>query len=449
MLKALQNLFVIPELRSRILVTLGLLVVYRLGWNIPLPGIDPEKLNDAMSAGEGDNTLVSFINIISGGGFHRASLFSLGIMPYISASIIFSLLVKVIPSLEKLSKEGSAGQRKINQWTRYSTVPICIVQAAFAIRSYLQLQEIPVSVLVDGQQVPKYGGPVYLTFGDTPPGFGMELVWILALTVGTLFMMWIGEMITENGVGNGISLLIMAGIVARLPQSVLAGNVQPAQALLLVGIFVFVIMGCVFMTKGQRKIPVQYAKLTRGRRVYGGQRHYMPIRVNMAGVMPVIFASALLAFPPLLFDAVGWHAMKSALGYGKYLWALAYVALTFFFAFFWVALMFNPVEMSKNMKEHGSFIPGIRPGRPTAEHLEKIMNRITLAGAAFLALVAILPVVIADTLSLPEALTIYLGGTTILIVVSVALDLVDKLNSYLVMRNYEGFLRGGERKRGS
>mgnify|MGYP002622903527 CR=1 FL=1 len=440
MFKAIQNLFVIPELRTRIFYTLGLLVVYRLGWNIPLPGIDPVKLDDSMTAGSEDNPLVSFINIISGGGLQRASLFSLGIMPYISASIIFSLLVKVIPSLEKLSKEGSAGQRKINQWTRYSTVPICIVQAAFAIGPYKQLTNIPMP--------DKYDGPVYIVFGNAPPGFGMELMWILALTTGTIFMMWIGEMITENGVGNGVSLLIMAGIVAVLPQSVFASNLAPAQGFLLIALFVFVVLGCVFMTKGQRKIPVQYAKLTRGRRVYGGQRHYMPIRVNMAGVMPVIFASALLAFPPLLFDAVGWHAMSSALGYGKYLWSLLYVVLTFFFSFFWVALMFNPVEMSKNMKEHGSFIPGIRPGRPTAEHLEKIMNRITLAGATFLAVVAVLPVIVADTLSLPDVLTIYLGGTTILIVVSVALDLVDKLNSYLVMRNYEGFLRSSDRRRG-
>jgi len=441
MFKAFQNLFVIPELRKRILVTFGLLVVYRVGWNIPLPGIDPQVLETLMAAG-GDrgNTLLNFIDIISGGGIQRASLFSLGIMPYISASIIFSLLVKVIPSLEKLSKEGSAGQRKINQWTRYSTVPICIVQAAFAISQYKQVQNV-------GDL-----GPMYITFNNMAPGFWMSLMWITALTTGTIFLMWIGEMITENGVGNGISLLIMAGIVARLPQSLLAGNVSAAQGALLCTLFLLVVLGVVFMTKGQRKIPVQYAKLTRGRRVYGGQRHYMPIRVNMAGVMPVIFASALLSFPPLIFDAIGtsWASViGNALGYGKYLWSVLYVLLTFFFAFFWVALMFNPVEMSKNMKEHGSFIPGIRPGRPTAEHLEKIMNRITLAGAAFLALIAVLPVIVADTLSLPDILTIYLGGTTILIVVSVALDLVDKLNSYLVMRNYEGFLRGGgERKRG-
>jgi preprotein translocase subunit SecY len=211
--------------------------------------------------------------------------------------------------------------------------------------------------------------------------------------------------------------------------------------------FILVTLGVVFITKGQRKIPVQYAKLTRGRRVYGGQRHYMPIKVNMAGVMPVIFASALLSFPPIIFNALGLNSLGSALGYGKYLWSMSYIGLTFFFSFFWVALMFNPVEMSKNMKESGSFIPGIRPGRPTAEYLEKIMNRITLAGAFFLALIAVLPVVLADTMDMPIGLTVYLGGTTILIVVSVALDLVDKINSYLVMRNYEGFL-GGSAKAG-
>jgi preprotein translocase subunit SecY len=438
MFKAIENLFRIPELRKRIFVTFLLLLVYRVGWNIPLPGIDPQKLSAMMQAGSGENPLLRFIDIISGGGIQRASLFSLGIMPYISASIIFSLLVKVIPSLEKLSKEGSAGQRKINQWTRYATVPICIVQGVFAVRQFTGSVPIPVE---EGSI------RTFLTFSGASPGYGLILGWVLALTTGTIFLMWIGEQITEHGVGNGISLLIMAGIVARLPNSLMASSLGAAQGFLLVGLFVLVILGVVFITKGQRKIPVQYAKLTRGRRVYGGQRHYMPIRVNMAGVMPVIFASALLAFPPLLFDAVGLPRLANALNYGQYLWALFYVGLTFFFAFFWVALMFNPVEMSKNMKEHGSFVPGIRPGRPTAEHLEKIMNRITLAGAAFLALIAVLPVVIADTLNLPTALTIYLGGTTILIVVSVALDLVDKLNSYLVMRNYEGFLRGGKDKK--
>jgi len=442
MFSSFANLFRIPELRKRLGVTLMLLLVYRVGWNIPLPGIDPGKLKAMMAAGGSQSALINFINIISGGGLQRASLFSLGIMPYISASIIFSLLVKVIPALEKLSQEGSAGQRKINQWTRYSTVPICIIQAAFTVRQFTGNIRIPVE-----------GGSTVLSpliFGSNLPGTGMILGWVLALTTGTIFLMWVGEQITEYGVGNGISLLIMAGIVARLPQSLGGSNLGAASAALLIGLFILVILGVVFITKGTRKIPVQYAKLTRGRKVYGGQRHYMPIRVNMAGVMPVIFASALLAFPPLLFNAVGLPTVANALGYGKYLWAVLYIVLTFFFSFFWVALMFNPVEMSKNMKEYGSFVPGIRPGRPTAEHLEKIMNRITLAGAAFLAVIAVLPVVIADTMGLPTMMTIYLGGTTILIVVSVALDLVDKLNSYLVMRNYEGFLHtGGKRKGGS
>ncbi len=433
MFHAVANLFRIPELRKRLIVTVALLIVYRVGWNIPLPGIDPGKIG--RFAQSTDNPLLRFLDLIGGGGLQQAALFSLGIMPYISASIIFSLLVKVIPSLEKLSKEGSAGQRKINQWTRYATIPICIVQGAFAIRQFTGQVRLP----VEG------GGDMltFLTFGDTGPDFWIRLTWITALTTGTIFMMWVGEQITEHGVGNGISLIIMAGIVARLPHGILGSELAVAQGFLLIGLFLLIVLGVVFITKGQRKIPVQYAKLTRGRRVYGGQRHYMPIRVNMAGVMPVIFASALLVFPPLLFDAIGLPALRSAFEYGEYLWAVFYIVLTFFFAFFWVALMFNPVEMSKNMKEHGSFIPGIRPGRPTAEHLERIMNRITLAGAAFLGAIAVLPVVIATTLNVPGYLTMYLGGTTVLIVVSVALDLVDKLNSYLVMRNYEGFLRGG------
>ncbi len=434
MFQAVANIFRIPELRKRLGITLLLLLVYRLGWNVPLPGIDPQKLAAAGRAGS-DNPLINFLNLISGGALQQAALFSLGIMPYISASIIFSLLVKVWPALEKLSKEGSAGQRKINQWTRYATVPICVLQAAFTVRQFTG-------------QVNVGGGDAqtFLTFSGAEPGFSLILVWVLALTCGTVFLMWVGEQITEHGVGNGISLLIMAGIVAQLPQSLLASNLTPALSFLISAMFVLVTLGVVFITKGQRKIPVQYAKITRGRRVMGGQRHYMPIRVNMAGVMPVIFASALLAFPPLLFEWTGLTGIAHALGYGQFLWSILYIILTYFFAFFWVALMFNPVEMSKNMKEYGSFVPGIRPGRPTAEYLEKIMNRITIAGASFLALIAVLPVVLSGTLGLPDVLTIYLGGTTILIVVSVALDLVDKLNSYLVMRNYRGFLSGADDK---
>ena len=429
------NLFRIPELRKRIFITFGLLVVYRIGWNVPLPGIDPQKIAELVKSREGEGAgPLDFLNIISGGGIQNASLFSLGIMPYISASIIFSLLVKVIPSLEAIQKEGSAGQRKITQWTRWATVPICIVQAIFAVRPYMQPERLI--------------GDVPITFATNPTFFMAGVGFVLALTAGTIFLMWIGEQITEHGVGNGISILIMAGIVARLPQSLMGANLGAGQGFLLTLIFLFVVLGVVFINKGQRKIPVQYAKLTRGRKVYGGQRHYMPIRVNMAGVMPVIFASALLAFPPLILEAIGLRALAAALGYGNYLWAMCYIGLTFFFAFFWTALMFNPVEMSKNMKEAGSFVPGIRPGRPTAEYLEKIMSRITLAGATFLALIAVTPAVISSIpeLNLPPLLATYLGGTTILIVVSVALDLVDKLNSYLVMRNYEGFM--GARKGG-
>lgn len=434
MLQHFAHLYQVPEIRKRIFVTIALLMVYRIGWNIPIPGIDPAKVAEMMKqGGGGDNPLVSFLNVISGGGLQRASLFSLGIMPYISASIIFSLLVKVIPALEKVSKEGSAGQRKIGQWTRYATVPICLVQAFFAVRPYTQ----PVDALRGSEF-----GFTPITFDSVP--FGWMFWAVIGLTAGTIFLMWVGEQITEYGVGNGISILIMAGIVARLPQNFFSANLGTAKTVLMIFTFVLVTLGVVFITKGQRKIPVQYAKLTRGRRVYGGQRHYMPIKVNMAGVMPVIFASALLAFPPIIFNAVGLSGLADALAYGKYLWTMAYVGLTFFFSFFWVALMFNPVEMSKNMKESGSFVPGIRPGRPTAEYLEKIMNRITLAGSFFLAMIAVLPVVLADTMELPLMLTTYIGGTTILIVVSVALDLVDKINSYLVMRNYEGFMGGSK-----
>lgn len=436
MLQNVANLFRIPELRKRIFMTLAFLVVYRVGWNIPIPGIDPEKIRRLLAAREaGERGVLALLDILSGGGIQQAALFSLGIMPYISASIIFSLLVKVVPALEKLSKEGSAGQRKINQWTRLATVPICLVQSYFAVRPLLQRAQIP-------DPVTNVSALEYVTF-SSDPGFGFALLAMLTLTAGTVFLMWIGEQITEHGVGNGISLLIMAGIVARLPASLRGSDLSAGTGVLFAFIFFLVILGVVFITKGQRKIPVQYAKLTRGRKVYGGMRHYLPIRVNQAGVMPVIFASALLAFPQMLFEGLNLPRMATALRQGQYLWSVLYVLLTFFFSFFWVALMFNPLEMSKNMKEYGSFIPGIRPGKPTAEHLERIMNRITLAGASFLSVIAILPVIIAEGLNLPPGLSYYVGGTTILIVVSVALDLVDKLNSYLVMRNYEGFLRGG------
>lgn len=425
MIGNLANLFRVPEIRRRILITLGFLLVYRLGSNVPIPGVDLPALQ-TLGDRTGGGAFTTMFNIISGGGVYSCALFSLGIMPYISASIIFSLLTKVVPSLEAVAKEGAAGQRKINQWTRLATVPLALVQSVILVANV-------------------YRDPTQLGVALLPGGFGIALGAILTLTAGTILLMWIGEQITEYGIGNGISLLIMAGIIASVPDAVIrlvASEQGALLPLLLLILFVVIVVVVVFITKGTRKIPVQYAKLTRGRRVYGGQRHFLPLKVNQAGVMPVIFASALLSFPQLVSDALGWGTVRDAFLPGAFWYTSLTIVLIFFFSFFWNSLMFNPVEMSKNMKEHGSFIPGIRPGRTTAEFLEKVMVRITLAGATFLALISLLPQQAAVWISptVPTDVALFLGGTSILIVVSVALDLVDKLNSALLMRNQGGFM---------
>ena len=424
MIGRLLNVFRIPEIRSRILITVGFLLVYRVGWNIPIPGVDMALLKQTQG-GSGSTDFAHMFELLSGGNLLSCAIFSLGIMPYISASIIFSLLAKVVPALEKVAKEGSAGQRKINQWTRLATVPLAFVQSIIIVNTMFDQGARPL----------------------LPDGFFISLWAVLALTAGTIFLMWIGEQITEYGVGNGISLLIMAGIIARVPHSLIALMSNQDSLLVpvaLVVMFFLIVVVVVYITKGTRKIPVQYAKLTRGRRVYGGQRHFLPIKVNQAGVMPVIFSSALLSFPGMIGQALGWVWLVNSFRSGSWVYSVLDIALIFFFAFFWTSLMFNPAEMSKNMKEYGSFIPGIRPGKKTAEFLERVMTRITLAGATFLAIIALVPQQLALWVA-PDQFQIaaFLGGTSILIVVSVALDLVDKLNSALLQRSYEGFFRGG------
>jgi preprotein translocase subunit SecY len=434
------NLFRVPDIRRRLGITLGFLLLYRVGWNIPIPGVDLEVLKSA-AGGQSGNAFTAIFSVISGGGLLSPALFSLGIMPYISSSIIFSLLAKVVPSLEAVAKEGAAGQRKINQWTRLATVPLAMVQAVIVVGN---IYHTPMGA---------EARPLL------PPGFMLTLGAILTLTAGTIFLMWIGEQITEYGVGNGISLLIMAGIIARVPMA-LTRLIEKERStgqgaflpFILLVLFLVIVVVVVYITKGTRKIPVQYAKLTRGRKVYGGQRHFLPILVNQAGVMPVIFASALLAFPNLMGSALHWNWLEGAFRPSAWWYTTMTVVLIFFFSYFWNSLMFNPAEMSKNMKESGSFIPGIRPGRRTAEFLEKVMARITLAGATFLALIAIVPQQAALSISkdVPLKVAYFLGGTSILIVVSVALDLVDKLNSALLMRNQGGFMGGsatGKRRR--
>jgi preprotein translocase subunit SecY len=427
------NLFRVPELRRKIWITLALLFVYRIGSQVPLPGVDLSAIEQAASkwGGTGKGAIFGIMNAFTGAGIGDCVLFSLGVMPYISASIMFSLLAKTIPSLEAIAKEGAAGQKKINRWTRYATVPVCIFQALFVYKGVIANEDYKILAI--------------------EPGFPYLLLVLLSLTAGTLFVMWLGEQITEHGIGNGISLIIMGGIVARLPAAISkywvggAGAEDRYQTILVLGsIWVATVLVIVYITKGQRRIPIQQAKLTRGTRVYGGQRHYLPLKVNQAGVMPIIFASALFLVPTVFAEATGWRALGLAFSRGTgFLYVALYIGLIFFFSFFWTTLMFQPTEIANNLKEYGSFIPGIRPGRRTAEYLEQILVRITLAGAAFLSLIAVLPNFITEGMNIGLDVTAFLGGTSILIVVGVALDLVDKLNAQLLMRNYEGFLRGG------
>jgi preprotein translocase subunit SecY len=430
---AVATLLRVPELRRKIWITLALLFVYRLGNHVPLPGLELSRIQEMAEkwGGRGAATLFGIMNMFSGASIEDCTLFSLGVMPYISASIMFSLLVKTVPSLEALSKEGASGQKKINRWTRYATVPVCIFQAFFVWRG----------VIAD----PEKG------ILQSDPSFGLMLTVIFALTAGTIFLLWIGEQISEHGVGNGVSMVIMAGIVDRLPSALLRyWRTSPEKDavyqtfLLLAAIWVLTVLVIVLITKGQRRVPIQQAKLTRGTRVYGGQRHYLPIKVNLAGVMPIIFASALFLVPNLFATLTGFTWLQDLFHRSTgFVYLTLYIGMIFFFSFFWNTLFFQPNEIANNLKEYGSFIPGIRPGRRTAEYLEGVLVRVTLAGAAFLSVVAVLPNFVTDGMNIGYDVTAFLGGTSVLIVVGVALDLVDKLNAQLLMRNYEGFLRGG------
>lgn len=441
MLGAAGNVFRVPELRKKIGITLALLIVYRIGSHVPLPGVDVEAVRDFAKNAQGGafGAALGMFNTLSGGSLGNLVLFSLGIMPYISASIIFSLLTKVVPTLEKLSKEGTAGQKKINQYTRYATVPLCIIQAFFIVKGV-----IPSMLNSGAGMAPVIDPDMFYTFR-------YQALAVLALTTGGIFLMWLGEQMTEYGIGNGISLLIMCGIVSSIPVAVSDFITQPGvestqkiqTGIILTMIFLGMIMVVVLITKAHRRIPIQQARQMRGRRVYGGQRHYLPIKVNQAGVMPVIFASSLLIVPGLVFSMIGSQFLSNLFNTNSFWYITIYIVLIFFFAFFWTTLMIQPTEMAKNLKEHGSFIPGIRPGRRTSEYLEGIMVRITLAGAAFLAFIALLPQIASEALGVGVIFTMFLGGTSLLIVVGVALDLVDKINSHLLMRDYEGFMRRG------
>ena len=452
--EVLVDIYKIPELRNRIFWTLGLLAVFRFGFFVYLPGIDIGSYEKQMESDD-DNPLdwLMYTSRLTGGSFTPV-LFSLGIMPYISASIIFSLLVKVFPYLEALSKEGEAGRRQISKYTRYATVVLCVVQALFLIWSWKS--PIPGS---QGESI------------TVNPGFWICTLQLLCLTAGSMFVMWLGEKITEYGIGNGTSLLIMAGIISDVPRAIafLLGKVISATSddrpyevttcLLVFGLFVAIVAAVVFITKGQRRIPIQQQRAVKGRRVYGGQRQYMPVKVNAAGVLPVVFASSLLMIPTLFlssvaFSGTGWffgflQILNNAFAQNGFLYVFCFIGMIIFFTYFWTSLYYNPVEIAGNMKEYGSFIPGIRPGRRTAEYLEKIFKRITLAGAVFLCVIALVPTVLAANIEgMNFIVTQFLGGTGILIVVGVSLDFVEKIEAQLLVRQYEGFMRGGDTPRG-
>ncbi|MGH9814936.1 MAG: preprotein translocase subunit SecY [Candidatus Acidiferrales bacterium] len=459
-LEALRNIFRIPDLRRRVLFTLGMLAVYRIGAFIPTPGINTELLESIFEANR--NTALGLVNLFSGGNFANMTVFALGIMPYITASIILQLMTVVVPYLERLQKEGELGRRKITQYTRYLTV----VLAAF--------QSLTIARILEAQNVDQ-------TTMVFQPGWGFRLMTVITLTTGTAFIMWLGEQITERGIGNGMSLIIFAGIVVGLPSAILDlwgkatgpdwGNFAAVAVMLLLAVMVAVVGFIVYVEGGQRRIPVQYAKRVVGRKMMGGQMTYLPIRVNAGGVIPPIFASSLLTFPgtlALFFGAAEGTWMKNVadqLAWGMPLYTLLYVTLIIFFAFFYVGIVFNPTELADNMRKYGGFIPGIRPGRNTSEHINRILARLTFVGGVYLALVCLIPEWMIAGVRLNQlppwlggywfdnnfptwflnglGVNFYFGGTSLLIVVGVAMDTVQQIEAQLVMRHYEGFVKKG------
>ena len=406
-----------------------MLAVYRLGVHVPTPGIDRQAMAAFFEQQKG--TLFGFLNLFSGGALETFSVFSLGIMPYISASIILQLLTVVFPYLERLSKEGEAGRRKITQYTRYGTVVLSIVQG------------IMISVGLEGTQGPG-GHSLVLN-----PGWSFRIMTVITLTSGTAFIMWLGEQMTERGIGNGISLIIFAGIVARLPSAVSTtlefmrnGELGPLVALVILVLSVGVVGAIIFVERGQRRIPVQYAKRVVGRKMYGGQTQHLPLKINTANVIPPIFASSILIFPATLAQFANYplvQTISGALAPGSVLHDLVYILLIIFFAFFYTAVVFNPSDVAENMKKFGGYIPGIRPGQKTAEYIERVLSRITLSGAIYLCIVSLLPTLLVRQFNVP----FYFGGTALLIVVGVALDTVAQMETHLISRNYEGFMKRG------
>jgi preprotein translocase subunit SecY len=434
MLSTFQNAFRIEELRNRIIFTLLMLVVFRIGAHIPTPGIDNQALAAFFAAQAG--TILQFFDMFSGGALHRLTVFALGIMPYISASIIIQLLTVVFPYLERLSREGEAGRKKITMYTRYGTVILSIVQG-FGIAVGMQTMSAP------------NGSPLVLA---TVNPWGFRLLTMITLSAGTTFLMWLGEQVNERGIGNGISLIIFAGIVTDIPTAMIYSIrlIQAGQLALLavaaVGVvMVGVIFAVIFMETSQRKIPVQYAKRAVGNRMYGGQASHLPLKINSAGVIPPIFASSLLAFPATIvgFFHIPWvQAVAGQLSPRAFSYNVMYVLLIFFFCFFYTAIQFNPIKIADEMKKFGGYIPGIRPGKKTAEYINQVLTRITFGGATYLAAVCVLPTVLYRLLNVPFSF----GGTALLIVVGVGLDTVRQIEAFLLNRNYDGFMRKSKRR---
>ena len=434
-LGGVENLAKLPELKKRLLWTFFLLAVYRIGIHVPIPGVDTAALADFFESVS--NTLFGLFDMFSGGGLSRMSIFALGIMPYISASIIIQLLTVVSPELKRLSKEeGQAGRKKITQYTRYGTVLITVVQG-FAIAVGLESMSSPT------------GAPVVAM-----SGWGFKLVTILTLTAGTVFIMWLGEQITEKGIGNGISLIIFAGIVAGFPGAVVntfrllsAGEMTLFILILLSTMMIAVLAFIVFMERGQRRIPIQYAKRMMGRRMYGGQTTHLPLRVNTAGVIPPIFASSILMFPATLANLSGVDWLQEVSAYfapASLLYNILFIAMIVFFCFFYTAIIFDPKDIAENIRKQGGFIPGIRPGARTREYIDKVLSRITLWGALYISAICVLPMMLISQAGVP----FYFGGTSLLIVVGVAMDFMSQIESYLISRQYEGLMSKGGRIKG-
>lgn len=428
----LGNIIRIPELKRRVLFTLMMLAVYRVGCAIPTPGIEANALAAFFARYKG--TLLGLFDMFSGGALERMSIFALGIMPYISASIILELLTVVVPHLAQLKKEGEAGRKKITQYARYGTVGLSLLQG-LGIAMGLESMTSPGGALV----VPD-------------PGWGFRILTMITLTAGTAFIMWMGEQITERGIGNGISLIIFAGIVARMPsainstfQMVRLGEMGIFVLVILAVMMIAVIAGICFVEQGQRRLPVQYAKRVVGRRMYGGQTTHLPLKVNTSGVIPPIFASSIIMFPATIgqFIQVPWvQRAADSITPGGWLYSLIFVALVFFFCYFYTAVTFNPADVADNMKKYGGFIPGIRPGKRTADYIDRVLTRITLGGAVYVSAVCVLPTVLIGQFNVP----FYFGGTALLIVVGVALDTMAQLESHLLQRSYEGFMKKGSVK---